>query len=282
MAQKTRLSRALSKAEALPDDTEGSNAKHKALLAVHEDGASTYREYAALATGDDEWVRAERLKHLNAVYELAPTGKAMQGLLEEYVLALLDEGEAGQVRKVLEGLGAGAKEKAVFAWSLALVELVAWKGEEEGASEAVCIAAVEAALRTNVYVGIFLSNLDCYTREIDPTHSPPIQGRVKGSVEEALAYTGVAAGCWIEFDEDGCVSMLVGGCLEAIDVVWPPTSEGKTNKFVKQFVDATEIAEKEAAEDSGEEEDGGEDGEEDEEEGEEAAAGEGGGKKAKR
>lgn len=139
-------------------------------------------------------------------------------------------------------MGEEGKRKAVFAWSLALIELVAWKGEEEGSSEQVCIAAVEAALKTNVYIGIFLSNLDCYTREIDPTQAPCISGRAAGSVEEALAYTALGAGCWMDFDDDGCVMKLVGERLESVDVEWPPRSEGTSNKFVSTFVQATEIA----------------------------------------
>ena len=52
-----------------------------------------------------------------------------------HLVWLQDEGEAARARQVLEGLGAQEKSKAVFAWSLALVELVAWKGEEEGGSK---------------------------------------------------------------------------------------------------------------------------------------------------
>lgn len=248
LAQKTRLQRALARAEALAEDTDGGDTKAKALLAVHEDGVVTYRNFAHAG---EEWVQVERLKHLGAIFELVPDSAAALSLREEYVLTLLDQGEAAQARKVLEGLGDENKSKAVYAWSLALVELVAWKGAEEGASEAMCGAAVEAALKTNAYIGIFLSNLDCYMREIDPTDALPLRGRLSGSVEEALAYTGVAAGLWVEFDEDGCVMQLVGERLEAVDVVWPPLSEGATEKFLRQFLEATEIAEKEAEEGSG-------------------------------
>ena len=38
--------------------------------------------------------------------------------------------------------------------------------------------------------------------------------------------------------------------------MWPPVSEGKTDKFLRQFLDASEIAEREAEDcDSAEEED---------------------------
>ena len=80
-----------------------------------------------------------------------------------HLVWLQDEGEAARARQVLEGLGAQEKSKAVFAWSLALVELVAWKGEEKGASEEVCRVAVQEAIKTNAYIGIFLSNLDVRT-----------------------------------------------------------------------------------------------------------------------
>jgi hypothetical protein len=247
-AQRTRLQRALAKAEALPLDCSDSDGKAKALLAVHQDAVATYREYASVASGGGEWVQAERLKHMSAIFDLAPDGECAQALREEFVLLLLDEGEAARARKVLEGLGAQDKTKAVFAWSLALVELVAWKGGEEGASEELCRAAVKEALKTNVYIGIFLSNLDCYTREIDPTLAPGISGRQGKSVEEALAYCCCAAGCWMDFDEDGSVTKVVGEGLEAVDVVWPPVSEGKTDKYLRLFLDATEIAEREADE----------------------------------
>jgi len=251
--QRARLQRALAKAEALPADSEDSEARTSALMAVHEDGAKTYKEFTSVAHGGEEWVQAERLKHLSAIYKLNPAGNTAKGLREDYVLTLLDEGEAAQARKVLEELGEETKTKAVYAWSMALVELVAWKGEEEGASEEVCIAAVEVALATNQYIGIFLSNLDCYTREIDPSNAPAVKARVGGTVEECLAYTAVAAGCWMDFDKDGSVTKVVGERLESIDVVWPPTSEGKTERFLRQFSEATEVAEKEADDDEADE-----------------------------
>ena len=102
--------------------------------------------------------------------------------------------------------------------------------------------------------------VQCYTREIDPTNAPGICGRQGGSVEEALAYTSCAAGGWMDFDEDGSVTRVVGQGLEAVQVVWPPVSEGKTDKYLRQFLDATEIAEREAEDcDSAEEDENGED-----------------------
>jgi hypothetical protein len=56
-AQRTRLQRALCKAEALPADSSGVDAKTKALLAVHEDGVATYREFATVASGSEDWVQ---------------------------------------------------------------------------------------------------------------------------------------------------------------------------------------------------------------------------------
>jgi hypothetical protein len=57
---------------------------------------------------------------------------------------------------VLEALpdDATGQKKAVFAWSRALIEFVAWKGEEEGASEIVCTEHVRRALEANVYIGV--------------------------------------------------------------------------------------------------------------------------------
>ena len=214
---------------------------------------ATYREH----NGED-WVQGERLKHFNGIYELEPEGESAKKLRGEYVLALLDEGEAAQARKVLEAMPEDSQKRAVFAWSIALVEFVAWKGDEEGASEQLCSDKVRQALAANVYIGIFLADLDCYTREIDPTGAPSISGRTAGSVEEALAYTSIAAGCWMDFNGDGAVSMLVGAALEEMDaeIAWPPVSEGKSERYLRQFMDATAIAEKEADEAEEEERDG--------------------------
>lgn len=75
--------------------------------------------------------------------------------------------------------------KAVFAWSMALVELVAWKGEEEGASEEVCKAAVQEALKTNVYIGIFLSNLDVRTLCASQASLSPARAHLHGRCASA-------------------------------------------------------------------------------------------------
>lgn len=103
-------------------------------------------------------------------------------------------------------------------------------------------------------------------------------------------------GDWqMDFDDDGSVTQVVGHELENLDVPWPPSTEGKTDRYLKQFEAATAIAEREVDEtdddeQGGEEEEEGE-GEEDEEEAEaeaeseakvEAADGKGGGKKSKK
>ena len=61
-----------------------------------------------------------------------------------------------------------------FAFSRALIEFVAWRGEdepEEGADEATAGAALDLALKANPYVGIFLANMSVFVRELDPAKS---------------------------------------------------------------------------------------------------------------
>eukprot|EP00961_Rhodomonas_salina_P063988 860022-Rhodomonas_salina.2 len=251
IAQRTRLERGLARA----------GKDKEAQLAVHEDAVRTYREYMRC---DEEWVSSQRLVHLRAIFELAPDSEKAKVLREELVLSLLDEGEAAEARQRLESWS--VEKGTAFAWSRALVELVAWKGGEEGATRDLVVKAIDEALVQNQYVGVFLSFLDTFTREIDPETAPQ-PGRKPGTVEEALAYACAAGGCWLDFNEDGSVSELVGERVGEIDVVWPPTSEGGSERYRKMFVEACEIAEKEVEEED-EGEDAEEGGEEEEEEGE--------------
>lgn len=85
-AQRTRLQRALAKAEKLPAD---SAERTSALIAVHQDGVETYREYSSTTCGSDDWVQGERLKHMSAMYDLAPECESVLSMREEYVLLLL-------------------------------------------------------------------------------------------------------------------------------------------------------------------------------------------------
>lgn len=72
-------------------------------------------------------------------------------------------------------------------------------------------------------------------------------GLFEGSVEEALSYASVAAGCWMDFIEQGIdiwVKERFCGGPNGNEMEWPPrfcSKEGR--RFLSMFVRATEIAE---------------------------------------
>uniref|UniRef100_A0A7S2GFG9 Uncharacterized protein n=1 Tax=Octactis speculum TaxID=3111310 RepID=A0A7S2GFG9_9STRA len=268
-AQKKRLTRALQRA--------GDN--KVASLAVHLDGCHSYAESAAAG---DEMAQKERLTHLRHVYTLKlsdtcspPTmddTKAQcidhEDLRSDHVLALLDAGEASEARLALQVWTRGDRRPsggfnaACHAWSQALIEFVAWSGGEEKTRE-VADSALDCALETNVYIGVFIANASIFVEEIDSAEAADVCAIPRstigyvGSVEEALTYATVAMGCWLDFLEKG-VEDWVAERLASRDegkVEWPPRScvGDSLSKFQSMFVQAYEVAE--AAEDEDDEDD---------------------------
>lgn len=105
-----------------------------------------------------------------------------------YVMSLLDRGEAGKARALIERFSA-TDTGTVMTYSMVLVEVVSWMAlEEAGASEALATSAIERAYLANPYALVCLSYASIfedvveYADEINPAKCVP------GSVQEAIWY----------------------------------------------------------------------------------------------
>ena len=75
----------------------------------------------------------------------------------------------------------------------------------------------------------------------DDEMTSPARGAFEGSVEEALAYASLAAGCWMDFLPSG-VDRWVARRLESAELEWPPRRCASNDAFQRAFVKAAEAA----------------------------------------
>eukprot|EP00752_Nemacystus_decipiens_P016304 g14580.t1 len=190
-----------------------------------------------LHEGGKEAQTQEALKRYKRSLELDPVDhvNARRGL----VRLLLDVGEADKARAVIDRFP--DDRGCEMAWSLAVIEFVAWSVlQEDGSGEEVADKALRQACQANPFVAWNIAHREIFDEVVE--HADEIEKPLAGSVSEAFWYMVREGGLWesLEGSSDWVADFLMRNEMlppNPHEVVVPPSEPQPPDRAVKDSDD---------------------------------------------